>query len=307
VVKDAGGDADATDGMTIFAHVELGDNDGPIEFRAGEGVGMVTLPGLKVPVGEPAINPTPRHMIEKSLREVVKTRSVVVTISAPGGEEAAKRTFNPRLGIVGGISILGTRGTVRPMDEQAVLESLALELNTHAEEGKKIISLTFGNTGEIAARQAFGLTGRCVVQVGNYIGFVLDEAEALGFERVLLCGHPAKLLKVAAGGFNTHNRVTDGRFEALCAHAALLGMEHGFIGRLYNCVTTESALELLRESEKAGALWNNLAEAAARRCTERSFGVLTVAAAFIDNEGVILGKSELADCLGEALRSSAHQ
>ena len=268
---------------------------------------MVTLPGLKVPVGEPAINPTPRLMIEKSLREAVKTRSAVVTISAPGGEEIAKRTFNPRLGVIGGISILGTRGTVRPMDEQAILESLTLELNTHAEEKKnmeKIISLTFGNTGENAMRKAFGLTGRCVVQVGNYIGFVLDEAERLGFERVLLCGHPGKLLKVAAGGFNTHNRVADGRMEALCAHAALLGMERGFIERLYGCVMTESAIELLKQSGKAGALWNSLAEAAAKRCADRSYGALSVAAAFVDNDGAVLGKSSSADSLAEELRKT---
>ena len=303
VVKDAGGDTDATDGMTIFAHVELGDGDGPIEFRAGNGVGMVTLPGLKVPLGEPAINPTPRSMIENSLREVIKTRAAVVTISAPGGEEAAKRTFNPRLGVMGGISILGTRGTVRPMDERAIMESLTLELNTHAEEKKsgKIISLTFGGTGENSMRKAFGLTGRCVVQAGNFIGFVLDEVERLGFERVLLCGHPGKLLKVAAGGFNTHNRVADGRMEALCAHAALLGMEHDFIKRLYRCATTEDAIETLKQTEKASALWRSLAEAASRRCAERSRGILSVAVAFIDNGGVILGKSASADFFAEEL------
>jgi cobalt-precorrin-5B (C1)-methyltransferase len=299
VVKDSGGDADATDGMAIFARVALGGGDGPIEFRAGEGIGVVTLPGLKVQVGEPAINPTPRLMIENSLREVIKARAAVVTISAPGGEKAALRTFNPRLGVIGGISILGTRGTVRPMDEQAILESLALELNTH--QNKKNIVLTFGGTGESAARKAFGFTGRCVVQAGNYIGFVLDEAARLGFERVLLCGHPGKLLKVAAGGFNTHNRVADGRMEALCAHAALLGMGRGFIERLYLCATTESAAELLKGHENAGALWNRLAEAAAKRCAERSYGVLTVAAAFVDNNGIILGKSAFTDSMVDEL------
>jgi len=301
VVKDAGGDADATDGMTIFAHVELGDGDGPIEFRAGEGVGTITLPGLKVPVGEPAINPVPRLMIENSLREVTRTRAAVVTISAPGGEEAARRTFNPKLGVIGGISILGTRGTVRPMDEQAILESLALELNTH--KNKKIIALTFGNTGENAMRKAFGIAGRCVVQVGNYIGFVLDEAERLEFERILLCGHPGKLLKVAAGSFNTHNRVADGRMEALCTHAALLGMEHDFIARLYRCTTTESAAELLRESEKASALWNSLADTVTKRCADRSYKTLTIAAAFVDDDGAVLGKSASADSLADELKN----
>ena len=151
-------------------------------------------------------------------------------------------------------------------------------------------------------RSAFGLTGRCVVQVGNFIGFVLDEAKRLGFEQVLLCGHPGKLLKVVAGSFNTHNRVADGRMEALCTHAALLGMENGFIEKLYRCTTTESAMELLKQSEKAGALWNSLAETTARRCVERSRKNLSVAAAFVDNDGAILGKSALAASLAEELR-----
>jgi cobalt-precorrin-5B (C1)-methyltransferase len=307
VVKDAGGDADVTDGMTVFARVELQEADGPVEFRAGEGVGRVTLPGLKVPAGEPAINPVPRQMIENSLREVVGKRGALVTISIPGGEDAARRTFNPRLGIAGGLSILGTRGTVRPMDEQAIRESLTLELNTHAEgqnerKMEKILALTFGGTGETALRRAFGLTGRCVVQAGNFVGFALDEAERLGFKRILLGGHPGKLLKVAAGSFNTHNRVADGRMEALCAHAALLGMDLEFVRELYACATAEGAMALLKGAEKGPALWARLAEVAARRCVSRSRAALAVAAAFIDNEGTILGKSAEADALAEALR-----
>jgi cobalt-precorrin-5B (C1)-methyltransferase len=310
VVKDAGDDPDATDGLTVVVRVELpeGGNlrENTVEFRAGEGVGTVTLPGLKVPVGEPAINPVPRRMIEEALRGAVGPRPAVVTVSVPGGEEIAKRTFNPRLGIVGGISILGTRGTVRPMDEGAMLESLTLELNTHAALGKKAISLTFGGTGEAAMRKAFGLEGRCVVQVGNLVGFVLDEAERLGFDRILLCGHPGKLLKVAAGSFNTHNRVADGRMEALCAHGALCGMEHDLIRRLYACATTERTIALLRETGN-DFLWNHLAEAAAKRCVDRSLarpsGDFLVGAAFIDNDGTVLGKSSGVDALIQTLKT----
>jgi cobalt-precorrin-5B (C1)-methyltransferase len=294
VVKDAGDDPDATNGLTVSARVELMEREGGIEFRAGEGVGVATLPGLKVPVGDPAINPVPRRMIAEALRGVVGPRAAVVTISVPGGEEVARRTFNPRLGIVGGISILGTRGIVRPMDERSIAESLTLELNTHAAQGKRGIVLTFGNTGELALRKAFDLTGRCVLQVGNRIGFVLDEARRLGFERTLLCGHPGKLLKVAAGSFDTHNRVADGRMEALCTHAALLGMEHDSIRKLYACATAEGAIELVETLTRDGGrtLWDRLAEAAAKRCADRSFGELTVGAAFIGNDGTILGESE---------------
>ena len=314
VVKDAGDDPDATNGLTVVAQVELlseAPGKGLVTFRGGEGVGIVTLPGLKVPVGEPAINPAPRRMIEAALEEVLGRRAAVVTLSVPGGEEVAKRTFNPRLGIAGGISILGTRGTVRPMDEGALLESLTLELNTHAASGRKSVILTFGNTGENALRKAFGIEGRCVVQVGNLVGFVLDEAERLGFRRILLCGHPGKLLKVAAGGFNTHNRVTDGRMEALCTHAALCGLGHDLIRDLYDCGTTEEAISLLGATGN-DFVWDRLAEAVVERCTQRA--LLKVAAceasackasAFIDNDGRVLGKSAAADCLVEAIKAEA--
>ena len=223
VVKDAGDDPDATDGLLILANVELGGEAGEITFAGGEGVGTVTLPGLKIPPGEPAINPVPRAMITEALRSVIGAQAAKVTISVPGGEETAKRTFNPRLGVTGGISILGTTGIVRPMNEESIFESLTLELNTHAAAGQKIIAVAFGNTGEQAMRKALEISGRCVVQCGNYIGYVLDEAARLGFRRVLLCGHPGKLLKVAAGSFNTHNRTGDGRLEALCTQAAIAG------------------------------------------------------------------------------------
>jgi cobalt-precorrin-5B (C1)-methyltransferase len=307
VVKDAGDDPDATNGLTVVVRVELADIPGGdgIEFRAGDGVGTVTLPGLKVPVGEPAINPVPRRMIVDAVRGVVGPRSAVVTVSVPGGEEVARRTFNPRLGIVGGISILGTTGIVRPMDERAIFDSLSLELNTHAVQGAKIIALTFGNTGEIALRRAFGLEGRCVLQVGNYVGFVMDEAQRLGFEKILLCGHPGKLLKVAAGSFNTHNRVADGRMEALCTHAALLGMESDLIRRLYACRTTEEAVGLAGSSmeDNGSLLWRRLAETVVERCVARSFGELRVEAAFLENDGTVLGKSAKADAFAEDLNN----
>ena len=290
VVKDAGDDADATDGLTVCASLEVSLEEGPISFAAGTGVGTVTLPGMKVPPGEPAINPGPRKMIEDAVREVLGPRAVRVTVSIPGGEEVAKHTFNPRLGVVGGLSILGTTGVVRPMDEAALLASLDLELSVLHSLGVKDLIMTFGNTGETALRKAFGIEGRCVIQVGNYPGHVLDEAARLGFRRGFLCGHPGKLLKVAAGSFITHNRVADGRLEVLCTHAALAGAGQELIQRLYTCRTTENAMQLLRDEGPTG-LWDTLARVAARRCTDRSFGEFPVEAAFIDNEGNILGCS----------------
>lgn len=288
VVKDAGDDPDATDGITVQASLELLDGDGPILFAAGEGVGVVTLPGLKVPPGEPAINPGPRAMIEEAVRSVLGERGVRVTISIPGGQEVAQHTFNPRLGVEGGLSVLGTTGVVRPMDEAAILASLDLELSVLFSLGVRDLVMTFGNVGETALRRALDIQGQRVIQVGNYPGHVLDEALRLGFRRGLICGHPGKLLKVAAGSFRTHNREADGRLEALCTQAALLGASREVVRRLYNSRTTENAMGIVEE-EGLTALWDVLAGIAALRCTNRSFGEFPVEAAFIDHEGRILG------------------
>ena len=175
VIKDAGDDPDSTDGLLIKAEVKILNSCGEIIFKAGRGVGRVTLAGLKVPVGEPAINPVPRAMIEHAVREIIAERGAAVTISVPEGAEAAKRTFNPRLGIIGGISILGTTGRVKPMNEASLLESMTLELNTHTAAGKKAIAVSFAGTGETALRNAFSIKNRAVVQCGNYIGYLLEE------------------------------------------------------------------------------------------------------------------------------------
>ena len=293
VVKDSGDDVDVTDGMTICASLELAEGGG-VTFAAGEGVGLVTLPGMKLPPGEPAINPGPRRMIEDAVRSVLGDRAVRVTVSIPGGEEIARHTFNPRLGIRGGLSVLGTTGVVRPMDEAALLASLDLELSVLSSLGVQDLVLTFGNTGETALRRAFGIEGRCVIQTGNYPGHVLDEAARMGFRRALFCGHPGKLLKVAAGSFNTHNRVADGRLEALCTQAALMGASREVVQRIYVCRTTEGAMKVVRDEGLSG-VWSVLAGIVARRCGERNFGAFPVDAAFVDNDGVLLGRTEGAE------------
>ncbi len=301
VIKDAGDDPDSTDGILIKAAVEILPEPGAVSFIAGEGVGTVTLPGRKVPAGEPAINPVPRAMIERAVREVIGARGARVTISAPAGKEVAKRTFNPRLGIVGGISILGTSGRVKPMNEASLLESLTLELNTHAAEGREAIAVAFAGTGEEALRKAYGIRNRAVVQCGNYIGHLLDESARLGLRRLLIGGHPGKLLKVSAGSFNTHNRTGGGAKEALCAQAAIAGATAGTVKALYECPTTEEAMRLVRE-EGLDFLWERLARVTGKRCEERAFGEITAAVAFIDNGGNILGATDNAPAFAEEIR-----
>lgn len=287
VVKDSGDDPDVTNGMEVIAEVLVSDAEGPVSFRAGEGVGIVTEPGLKVPVGEPAINPVPRQMIEDAVRSVFGPRAAEVTLSIPGGEETARKTFNPRLGIEGGLSILGTSGIVRPMSDDALKASLREELNMRAAQGHKYLIFTFGNQGEAAMRALF--PGVPVVQVSNELGFMLDAAAELGIERVLLGGHPGKLTKVAAGAMQTHSRYTDGRREAIITQLALLSAPRGLIEAVYACNTTDAAMEAIHAAVY-DAVWDRLAEAARRYCELRVHGAVSVDVVFVDGGGNIIGK-----------------
>ena len=280
--------ADITDGVRVLARVELLDGEGRIFFCAGEGVGTVTLPGLKVGIGEPAINPVPREMITRAVREVFPKKSLRITIAIPGGEELARKTFNPRLGIVGGLSILGTTGIVKPMNEQALLESLTLELSMIRAMGFSEVYITFAATGEKFTRKLFHVHGKNVIQCANYPGYVLDECARLGFTRAVIAGHPGKLLKVSAGSFNTHSKNSGGGLEALCTQLAILGAGRELVQKVYSANTTREAIEIIR-SEGYSLVWRVLAGITARKCSDRTGGSVKVSAVFFDGEGRILG------------------
>ncbi|MBQ9432872.1 MAG: cobalamin biosynthesis protein CbiD [Synergistaceae bacterium] len=284
--------ADITDGVSVLARVEVLGGEGGITFCAGEGVGTVTLPGLKVGVGEPAINPVPREMIARAVREVFPKESLRITVAIPGGVELARKTFNPRLGIVGGLSILGTTGIVKPMNEQALLDSLTLEASMIRAMGFCEIYITFAATGESFTRRLFRVQGRNVIQAGNYVGHVLDECARLGFTHAVVCGHPGKLLKVSAGSFNTHSKFSGGGLEALCTQLAILGAGRELVGRIYHSNTTREAIEIVRR-EGYSSVWNVLAGITAGKCEERTGGSVKVRAVFFDGEGQILGS----DCV----------
>lgn len=289
VIKDSGDDiCDITNGIKVFVRLEIIHGHDEIIFAAGHGVGTVTLPGLKVKVNEPAINPVPRKMIELAVRDVIPKGAFKVIISVPNGEELAKKTFNPRLGITGGLSILGTTGIVKPMNESALLESLSLELNMIRSLGFDEIYITFAGTGEKFLRHRFNLASRNVIQSGNYIGHVLDEAVRLNFTHAVIFGHPGKLLKVAAGNFNTHNRISDGRLEALCTQLALLGASRSIIERVYHSNTTNEAISIVNSGGYNG-VWNVLAGIVSRKCTDRTCNAMRIDSYFIDNDGNILG------------------
>ena len=238
VTKDGGDDVDATHGLPICARVEAIAGEG-ILLQGGSGVGRVTRPGLGQPEGEWAINHIPRQMIREAVdavrRELDEPGGLCVTIFVPGGEEAARKTFNPHLGIEGGISILGTSGIVEPMSVKAIVETTALELRQAAASGARRMVLTPGNYGmEFLARGGVALpAGVPVVRCSNFIGEALDGAGAEGFSSVLLVGHIGKLVKLAGGIMNTHSRWADGRAELFCAHAALCGADRDTARALY--------------------------------------------------------------------------
>ena len=267
-LKDAGDDPDVTNGTRICARAfflsesaapglqdrrYFTDPDYPrIRLYGGPGVGRMTKPGLKEKVGEAAINPVPRRMIFEAVFEVLDRSDYAgllgIEISVPEGEELAKHTFNPLLGIVGGISILGTSGIVEPMSEQAIVDTIEVLLQQEKNLGAETALLVPGNYGERYVRECLRLPERVhTVQCSNFIGEALDLTVSLGFSRVLLVGNIGKLVKLAAGIMNTHSRYADGRWEIFAAHAALLGADREELQILRDCVTTEEMLRKLTD------------------------------------------------------------
>lgn len=262
--KDGGDDVDATHGMLIFARVTVNDS-GDITLRGGEGVGRVTRKGIGLAVGEAAINRTPRQTIEAAVREVIgPTRGAEVEIFAPEGEERAKKTYNGRLGILGGISIIGTTGIVTPMSEESWKRSLSLELEQKRAGGMERVILVPGNHGERFVREQLGVSGELVVTMSNFVGYMIEEAVRMDFRQIVLVGHPGKLVKIAAGIFHTHSHIADARMETLVAHLALLGAPHALLLAVSECDTTEAAMEHI---DAAG--FNHLYDHLARRICQR--------------------------------------
>ena len=250
VRKDAGDDADVTDGLMICARVALCSDR--IFIDGGQGVGRVTRPGLDQPVGEAAINSVPRQMIREVLTEAAEeagyTGGFHVIISAPGGEEIAMKTFNPRLGIEGGISILGTSGIVEPMSDQAIVDTIRAQISMRMAEGAESIFITPGNYGEEFIREETSLSLDAFVKCSNFIGDALDIAAQAGAKRLLLVGHIGKLVKLGSGIMNTHSRFADGRMETLAACILLAGGSAQTARSVLSCNTTEDAVELMREA-----------------------------------------------------------
>lgn len=248
VKKDGGDDADATHGLLIYATVTLKPNQTEIEIDGGIGVGRVTEKGLSNPVGAAAINPTPRRMIEKSVREMLGSNcGAHVLIWVPEGEKIAKLTYNSRLGILGGISILGTTGIVNPMSEDSWKAAITVELTMLRNKGYESVVLAPGNYGEAFATEQLGISESRIVNMSNFVGHVLKEVQRIGFTKVLIVGHMGKLVKVASGTFSTHSKDADARIETLIANLALMGAPLDMLQKIDKCITTDAAGVIIKD------------------------------------------------------------
>ena len=295
IPKDAGDDIDVTDGLLIRAEAAKTPERG-IRIEGGKGVGRVTKPGLDQPVGNAAINSGPRKMITEAVQEVIKAYGgaggVLITISVPEGEEAAKRTFNANLGIVGGISILGTTGIVEPMSEQALVDTIEVELKQIALSSDRLI-MTPGNYGSgFIEAQELDALGVPVLKFSNFLGETLDMVAGTDVKEVLLVAHVGKLSKVAAGIMQTHSKYADGRNEIFTAHAAVNGGGGRLCESLMDAATTDACIELLDEAGLREPVIRSILQAIQKKLERRAAGRFRIGALMFSNVYGLLGKTE---------------
>lgn len=322
VKKDGGDDPDITSGALIFSTVSFADKEektlkqhngqlsgicveamqekqAVIHIDGGKGVGRVTKPGLDQPVGNAAINHVPREMIEKEVQEVCALADFCgvlhITISVPDGERLAEQTFNPRLGIVGGISILGTSGIVEPMSSQALLDTIKVELNQKKAEGYGIAAVSPGNYGLDYMKKTYGYDLDRSVKCSNFIGDTIDMAITTGFEKMLLTGHIGKLVKVAGGIMNTHSREGDCRMEVLTAASVRNQVPYPVLEEILQCVTTEEAVRKLDACGKKDVVMQDLLSKIMFYLNKRAAGKMQIEVILYSNEFGELAKSSGAE------------
>ena len=253
IEKDSGDDPDITNGILVSSKVTLLPDSSEIIIEGGKGVGKVTKGGLDQPVGMSAINSVPRKMIKDSLNELAMQYNYKggfhVLISVPKGEEIAKKTFNPELGIVGGISILGTTGIVEPMSAKALADSIKVEISVIAAESNESILIFLGNFGKKFTEEELNLSTKPGIMCSNFIDVALDSSVEFGFKNILIVGHIGKLVKLGIGMFNTHSHNGDGRIETLLSCALEAGADIEILNEIQKCVTTNAVLDILYENE----------------------------------------------------------
>ncbi len=298
VIKDAGDDPDVTNGIKIFATCLK--TKSKIAIEGGEGIGIVTRKGLKVSIGKHAINKVPYKNIEDNVfmvcNEFNYKGGIKVIISCPEGREIAKKTMNERLGIIGGISILGTSGIVEPMSEKALIDTIKVEMDMKISEGKDFLYLTFGNYGRDFAKNHLGLNADDFIKCSNFIGDALDYAVYKGVKKILLIGHAGKMVKLAGGIMNTHSKVADCRMEIIAAHCGAIGIDKTIINKIMSAITTDEALLIMKDENISEKVWEKIGEKIKYHIDERvkkkikidfivfteEYGILT---SFMENGG----------------------
>ncbi len=321
VEKDGGDDPDITTGALISAKVSLpqgadektipGREQAQVVIDGGFGVGRVTKPGLDQPVGNAAINHVPREMIEREVLQVCQVLdyrgTLSVEISVPEGERLAERTFNPRLGIVGGISILGTSGIVEPMSTQAILDTIRVELRQQRALGREDVVISPGNYGLDFLKNTYHYDLDKSVKCSNFIGLTIDMAVEEGFKRLLLAGHIGKLIKVAGGIMNTHSREGDCRMELLTAFAVKCGVASEDAAKILSCVTTEEAVRILEECGRRQEVMDYAMERILFYLEKRAQGRLAIECIMYANDFGALAKSKEAETWFTLLAQEAEQ
>ena len=300
VRKDAGDDPDTTNGILVYAKVEKfqirSDMEDRIVIDGGTGVGRVTKPGLSQKIGEAAINPVPRAMILQAVEEIADRYhyegGLKVTVSVPEGEKIARKTFNPRLGIVGGISILGTSGIVEPMSEKALIDSIRVEMSQHAAMGEQYMLVTPGNYGADYLREHMALPFEKNIKCSNYVGETIDMAVDMGVKGILFISHIGKFVKVAAGIMNTHSHSADARMEVLCANAIRAGGDLACARSILQCNTTDEALRVLDENHILRETMKEITDRIQFYLDHRSYQQILLGAVIFSNEYGYLGQTE---------------
>ena len=292
--KDAGDDPDTTNGILVYATVEKTKDQG-ITLDGGIGVGRVTKAGLSQKIGEAAINPVPKSMILRAATEIAEKYDyeggLKIIISVPEGVEIGKKTFNPRLGIVGGISILGTSGIVEPMSEAALVQSIRVEMKQHFSQGEEYLLVTPGNYGADYLREHMDLPYEKNIKCSNYVGETIDMAIDMGVKGILFIAHIGKFVKVAAGIMNTHSHSADARMEVLASNAIRAGAPLECAKEILNASTTDEALDILNRYQMTQGTMKEVLDRIQFYLNHRSYEQILLGAVVFSNTCGYLGQT----------------
>ncbi len=303
VRKDGGDDIDATNGTLVYS--EVSEIPSGIEIDGGEGVGRVTRKGLDQPPGNAAINHVPRSMIKEALEDVASTCGYTggfrAVVSVPEGRTIAEKTFNPRLGIEGGISILGTSGIVEPMSETALIDTIRTEMRMRVENGCRTLLVVPGNYGKDFSEGIDGIDPEYAVKCSNFVGEMLDYAVELGVD-IVLVSNLGKMVKLAGGIMNTHSRNADARMEILAADAAVAGASIECVRGIMGCISTDDALDEIAKEDLIGKTSELMMSKIEYHMNHRTGGAIRTGAVMFSSVYGLLGKTSLADELLDEVR-----